>query len=161
MKANPMVYEFARWSVVVLAVVFLLALFGGNSLSDADTAAVEAAVTAQLDLSNLQKADNQMVKRLYGLDPGAYESCVLYYPTTNMQAEELLIVKLTEPAQADALKAAITARLETQKTSFDGYGIEQYDLLTTHAVVEVRGNYVLFVVHAACDQARQAFLDAL
>lgn len=161
MKANPMVYEFARWSVVVLAVVFLLALFGGNSLSDADPTAVEAAVTAQLDLSNLQKADNQMVKRLYGLDPGAYESCVLYYPTTNMQAEELLIVKLTEPAQADALKAAITARLETQKTSFDGYGIEQYDLLTTHAVVEVRGNYVLFVVHAACDQARQAFLDAL
>ena len=60
-----------------------------------------------------------------------------------------------------SVKAAIEARLETQKASFDGYGIEQYDMLTNNAVVEVRGNFVLFVVNAASAQAREAFLGAL
>ena len=161
MKANPVVYEIARWTAAVLAVVFLFLLFGNNPVSNADPAAVESAVTAQIEMTNMIKADNQMIKRLYGLDPAAYESCVLYYPTTNMQAEELLIIKLSDTAQAQAIETAIEARLETQKASFDGYGIEQYDMLVSNAVVEVRGNYVLFVVNAASAQARQAFLDAL
>lgn len=161
MKSNPVVCEVLRWTAAVLAVVFLFVLFGSNPVSSADPAAVEAAVTARIEMTNMLKADNQMVKRLYGLDPAAYDSCVLYYPTTNMQAEELLIIKLADTAQAEAVEAAIEARLETQKASFDGYGIEQYDMLTNNAVVEVRGNFVLFVVNAASAQARQAFADAL
>lgn len=161
MKANAAVYEIARWTAAVLAVLFLFVLFGNDPVSNADPAAVEAAVTAQIEMGNMLKGDNQMIKRLYGLDPAAFESCVLYYPTTNMQAEELLIVKLTDPAQAEGIEAAIGARLETQKASFDGYGIEQYDMLTNNAVVEVRGNFVLFVVNAASAQAREAFLGAL
>lgn len=161
MKANITVYELCRWTAAVLAMVFLFLLFGNNPVSNADPAAVETAVTAQIEMTNMLKADNQMVKRLYGLDPNTFESCVLYYPTTNMQAEELLIIKLSDTAQAEGIKAAIEARLETQKASFDGYGIEQYDMLTNNAVVEVRGNYVLFVVNAASAQAREAFLGAL
>ena len=78
-----------------------------------------------------------------------------------MGAEELLIVKLTSVDQAEAVRSAIDARLQTQKNTFDGYGVEQTDLLTNHAAVEVRGNYVLFVVSRTADQVRQAFLDAL
>lgn len=161
MKANPVVYEIARWVCAALLVVFLFVLFGSNPVSSADPAAVESAVTAQIEMTNMLKADNQMIKRLYGLDPSSYESCVLYYPTTNMQAEELLIIKLADTAQAEQIETAIQARLETQKASFDGYGIEQYDMLTNNAVVEVRGNFVLFVVNAASAQAREAFLGAL
>ena len=161
MKANATVYELARWTAAVLAVVFLFLLFGNNPVSSAELPAVEAAVTAQIEMGNMLKGDNMMIKRFYGLDPAAYEGCVLYYPTTNMQAEELLIIKLSDPAQAEGVRGAIDARLETQKASFDGYGIEQYDMLTNNAVVEVRGNYVLFVVSNASAQARQAFLDAL
>ena len=161
MKANPVVYEVARWTAAVLAAVFLFLLFGNDPVSDAALADVERAVTAQIEMGNMLEGDNQMIRRLYGLDPAAYESCVLYYPTTNMVAEELLIIKLADPAQAESVEAAIEARLETQKASFDGYGIEQYDMLTNNAVVEIRGNYVLFVVNANAAAAQKAFLDAL
>ena len=56
---------------------------------------------------------------------------------------------------------AIEARLQTQKNTFEGYGVEQYDLLTNHAVVEVRGNYILFVVSPNAEAARKAFRGAL
>ena len=161
MKPNTKVYEIARWLVVLAAVVFLIAMFGSDPISAADPADVETAVTAKLDMSAMLQGDNQMIRRLYGLDPAAYESCVLYYPTTNMVAEELLIIKLADTAQQEAVRGAIEARLETQKASFDGYGIEQYDMLTNNAVVEIRGNYVLFVVNANAAAAQKAFLGAL
>lgn len=153
--------EIARWAVALAAVINLVLMFRADPVSTADPAEVTAAVTGALDMADMLPADNQMLRRLYGLDPAAYESCVLYYPATNMDAEELLIVKLQDVSQAEAVSAAVQARLETQKATFEGYGVEQYDLLTSHSVVEVRGNYVLFVVHGQAQEALQAFLDAL
>ena len=161
MKIRVTVFEVLRWVVVALALVFLLSKFASDPVSSADPQEVEAAVVAQIDMTNMLTGDNQMIKRLYGIDPAAYEYCVLYYPTTNLEAEELLIVTLSDVSQGEALEAAINARIETQKNSFDGYGIEQYDMLTNNAVVEVRGNYVLFVVNANSAEAQKAFLDAL
>lgn len=158
---KKIILEIARWAAVLAAVISLVSMFGGDPVSDADPAAVEEAVVAQLDMSQVLEGDNQMIKRLYGLDPAAYEACVLYYPGTNMVAEELLIVKLADTAQQDTVRAAVEARLETQKTTFDGYGVEQYDMLTNHTVLEVRGNWVLFAVNAKSQAALEAFLAAL
>lgn len=161
MNGRNAFFEIARWTVAVLILISLGSLFGSNKWSDAELADVETAVVAELDMSAMLKADNQMVKRLYGLDPASFEGCVLYYPNTNMMAEEVLILKLKDTAQQDSVRAAIEARVETQKTTFDGYGVEQYALLTDNCIIEVRGNYVLFVVNADCAAAQKAFLGAL
>ena len=161
MRSNAFLYEIGRWVAVIAGLVILLVLFGGNSVSGADPQEVAQAVTDVIDMENMQLADNQMVKRFYGLDPADYEGCVLYYPNTNMMAEEVLIVKLKDISQQQTVSDAIEARLQTQKNTFEGYGVEQYDLLTNHAVVELRGNYVLFVVSDHAEAARKAFRGAL
>ena len=161
MNIKTGIFEIARWTAAVLALVCLLTMFGSNKISSADPAEVEAAVVVELDMSAMVKADNQMVKRLYGLDPASFEGCVLYYPNTNMMAEELLILKLSDTAQQQYVRAAIEARVETQKTTFDGYGVEQYALLTENCIIDIRGNFVLFVVNADCDAAQKAFAGAL
>lgn len=161
MRSNAFLYEIGRWAAVIAGLVILLVLFGGNSVSGADPQEVAQAVTDVIDMENMQLADNQMVKRFYGLDPADYEGCVLYYPNTNMMAEEVLIVKLKDISQQQTVSDAIAARLQTQKNTFEGYGVEQFDLLTNHAVVELRGNYVLFVVSDHAEAARKAFRGAL
>lgn len=155
------ILEIARWVCVAAAVVMIVLSLSQGSISNAAPEDVEAAVTAELNMDTMQKADNQMIKRLYGLNPSDFESCVLYYPTSNMGAEELLICKLKDTAQQEAVRSAVSARLETQKASFDGYGIEQYDMLTNNAVIEVQGNYILFVVNPDAAAAKKAFLAAL
>ena len=155
------VYEIARWAVALAAVICLMLMFGGNTASNADPVEVAAAVTAQIDMTNMLEGDNTMLKRFYGLDPSAYESCILYYPNTNMMAEELLIVKLSDVSQQETVRAAVEKRIATQKTTFEGYGVEQFEMLSNNAVVEVRGNYILFVVNAQSAAARDAFLDAI
>lgn len=151
----------ARWAAAALAVVLLVTMLSFDPLSDTPPEEMEQAVTSVLELSMMQKADNQMIRRLYGLNPADYEACVLYYPLTNMEAEELLLVKLKDAAQGEAVREAVETRLQTQKDSFEGYGISQFDLLTNHSVCRVSGNYVLFVVNEASDAALQAFLGAL
>lgn len=161
MRSNAFLYEIGRWVAVIAGLVILLVLFGGNSVSGADPQEVAQAVTDVIDMENMQLADNQMVKRFYGLDPADYEGCILYYPNTNMMAEEVLIVKLKDISQQQTVSDAIETRLQTQKNTFEGYGVEQFDLLTNHAVVELRGNYVLFVVSDHAEAARKAFRGAL
>ena len=155
MRSNAFLYEIGRWAAVIAGLVILLVLFGGNSVSGADPQEVAQAVTDVIDMENMQLADNQMVKRFYGLDPADYEGCVLYYPNTNMMAEEVLIVKLKDISQQQTVSDAIETRLQTQKNTFEGYGVEQFDLLTNHAVVELRGNYVLFVVSDHAEAAHR------
>ena len=161
MRPNTFLYEIARWSAAVAAVISLIWMFGGNTVSNADPVEVAEAVVETIDMENMLEADNQLIKRFYGLDPAGFEGCILYYPTTNMMAEEVLIVKLKDMSQQAQVRAAIEKRIETQKTTFEGYGVEQFELLTNNAVVEVRGNFVLFIVNANSAEAQKAFLKAI
>ena len=161
MRPNTFLYEIARWSAAVAAVISLIWMFGGNTVSNADPVEVAEAVVETIDMENMLEADNQLIKRFYGLDPASFEGCILYYPTTNMMAEEVLIVKLKDMSQQAQVRAAIEKRIETQKSTFEGYGVEQFELLTNNAVIEVRGNFILFIVNADSAEAQKAFLKAI
>lgn len=161
MRPNTFLYEIARWSAAVAAVISLIWMFGGNTVSNADPVEVAEAVVETIDMENMLEADNQLIKRFYGLDPASFEGCILYYPTTNMMAEEVLIVKLKDMSQQEQVRTAIEKRIETQKTTFEGYGVEQFELLENNAVIEVRGNFILFVVNANSAEAQKAFLKAI
>ena len=94
MKQKTILLELLRWLCAGLAVVFLVVSFRQEPVSSAAFEDVASAVTASVDLSALQEGSVQMVKRLYGLNPSDFDGCLLYYPQTNMEAEELLLLKL-------------------------------------------------------------------
>ena len=135
-------------------------MLSSNRESNADFSTVQEAVLSAADLTPMAEGDNQTIKRLYGLSASDFEGIMLYYPTTNMGAEELLLIKLKDVSQQEDVKSAIESRIETQKKSFDGYGVDQYAMLEK-AVIEVQGNYVLLVVAADPAPVRKAFLGAL
>ena len=140
--------------------VFIFRDFAGEKESAAAFDEVKSAVFSQADLSAMKEADEQMVKRLYGLNPADYEGFSLYYPSTNMGAEELLLVKLRDTSQMEDLKAAAENRVAAQKNSFEGYGVSQTELLS-NSVLDARGNYLLLAVAENAEALRRAFLQAL
>ena len=159
-QAKIPILETVKWICVILLVLFIVHQSASGKESHTDFETMRAAVSEQFDMSNVLEADNQMVKRLYGIDPGTFDGLVLYYPTTNMGAEELLLVKLSDTEQQESVREAIENRLQTQKDSFEGYGIEQFDMLEK-SVIDVHGNYVLYVVSSNPAAVHQAFLDTL
>ena len=78
-----------------------------------------------------------------------------------MMAEEVLIVKLADVSQQEQVRAACEKRIATQKTTFEGYGVEQFEMLENNAIIDVRGNFVLFVVNPNAKDAQAAFRGAL
>lgn len=131
--------------LVLAAILFFLLsrLLGGSRGSSTPFDTMKAAVCSAARLDRMQEADNQMIRRLYGLDPKDYEGVALFYPSTNMGAEELLLVKLADADQMKTVSAAIDARLATQLNTFEGYGAEQTEMLKK-SVKELRAGYVLF-----------------
>ena len=161
MKWKLSFLELARIALAALTVFLLIFLMGSAPETNISLEELETVTAPRLLEGEAQKADERMLRRLYGLNPSDYAEIVLYYPASNMGVEELLLVKLNDTAQAETVEAAIAARLAAQKQSFDGYGVEQTALLNNNAVTEVRGRYILFAVGVNAQAIRQAFLDAL
>ena len=147
-------------AAIALIAIFIGRQFTTEKMSDSPYETVEAAVKGAAALDTMQEGDNQMIKRLYGLDPNTFEGIMLYYPTSNMGAEEVLLVKLGDETQKEAVSAAIEKRLATQLDSFEGYGVDQTAMLKK-AIVNIQGNYALFVSADDPDTVNRAFEDAL
>lgn len=149
-----------RIGMVVILLAFIILLQIGNKNSNSTLNAVTDSVIKSIKVDGMEESSNRLFKKLYGLNANDYEGVTLYAPVTNMNAEELLIIKLKDSSQAEAVTKAINSRLETQKSSFEGYGIEQFDLLENH-ILDVQGNFILYIVHPDAAKADQAFRNSL
>ena len=153
---DPRFWKCIKGLLIVVLAVILISGRLANRISSTDFETMAQAVTEATDLTQMQLADNQMFKRLYGLDGTSFDNVLLYYPTTNMGAEELLLIRMADTSQAAEVQAAMENRLATQKKSFDGYGAEQTAMLEK-SIIKVRGNYALFISANDPDSVRQAF----
>ena len=157
MKHKTLLLTIARWlaSAAVLAVLagFFLEAPAGN----ASFSSVSSAVLSSTELSGAVRADDQLVRRLYGLDPSDLENCELWCPGDNMGARELLLVRVKDEAQMESVQKAVQARLDAQKAAFEGYAAEQFDLVQNHSAVETAGRTLLFVVSETSAETVRAF----
>lgn len=143
--------------LVILGYVVLLVMGQGG---DAPMEKVKKNVMAAFKAEGIKEAGTQDFKRYYGLNANDYEDVVLYLPGDVMGAEELLIVKVKDESQTEAVESAARERLDTQTESFEGYGAEQTKLLKS-AVLDRRGSFVVMIVGKDADKAYSAFKKSL
>lgn len=153
---------FAAIKYLLLAVFIglLVRQYSGGKVSQTSFSDMQQAVLAVTDVEPMSLGDNQMIRRLYQLDPEQYEGVLLYYPTSNMGVEELFLVKLSDVSQAQTVEDAISRRVASQISSFEGYGPSQVEMLK-QSITDVSGNYVLLIVAENPETVRQAFENAL
>ena len=159
-KQNISILTILRIIMVAALLIFMIVLQVGNRSSNASLESVSQEVLGAADQDGMQESNNRMFQKFYGLDAQDYEGVTLYSPVSNMDAQELLIVKLKDSSQAEAVTEAINSRLETQMNSFEGYGIEQYAMLEDH-ILDVQGNFILYVVNPNAQAADDAFRNSL
>lgn len=159
-KQNISILTILRITMVAALLIFMIILQVGNRSSNASLESVSQEVLGAADQEGMQESNNRMFQKFYGLDAQDYEGVTLYSPVSNMDAQELLIVKLKDSSQAEAVTEAINSRLETQMNSFEGYGIEQYAMLEDH-ILDVQGNFILYVVNPNAQAADDAFRNSL
>ena len=153
--------DLIKWIFALLIIVLIVLKFTGNRVSNADLKDVKKVVEKTVkDDDTVLDGDNVMVKRLYGIDPADYDGIMLKYPSTNMNVNEVFLVKLKDVKQQDQILEAVEKRLETQKNNFENYGTNQYSILKK-SVTDVQGNYIMFVVNEKTDPIVKAFEKSL
>ncbi len=99
-------------------------------------------------------------KRIFGQNAEDYNGVGYFKPISQMDVEELLIVRLNDESQSETIEKAIDERVRKQKTSFDGYGAAQCALLDK-AIIKTKGNFVFYCVSPDASKYYEKFLDAL
>ena len=103
---------------------------------------------------------DMVVKERFGLEANAFNALVYYGPDSNMDAAELLLVDMKDTSQKEIVTDSIRKRFDYQKTCFEGYGVDQMELINQAKTI-VYGHYVLFIVSKDSQPARDAFSEAV
>ena len=159
-ELSQLPYHYIKYVLAAVLLVFIVLDMANDPTSNADIETVAGQVVKAAEFQGMEEAEARMVKRFYGLNPRDYEGAVLYAPIDNMDAHELLLVKLKDSSQKKQVLEAIRERLNTQLKSFEGYGAEQTALLKKHVLLE-KGNFVLYAVGEHAADAQEAFVKSL
>lgn len=143
--------------MLVLYVAILLLRRGESATPFSE---MEQAVEASWSDSEMKAADARMFRRNYQLNPHDYDGVMLWFREGTMEVDEVLLVKLKSEEQSEAVVKAIEARRDSRKESFQGYGARQTKLIED-SIIDVRGNYILFVIREDAEQVDRAFQKAL
>lgn len=111
-------------------------------------------------LENMKQGDATKLKKLYGIDAGEIESFVLYTASSNVKADELVVIQVKNASQTEEVQARIVQRIEAQTKKMKDYRPDEYYLINKH-VLKINGPYVLFAVSKDAAKMGQAFDEAL
>lgn len=149
-----------KYVVCVLIVVFVVLLMLYASGSSRPFEEVRKAVESSLDTSNLTEKDAAAFKRNFGLNEADYDGVMYYSSEFSISAEEVLLVKVKNSDQVQAVTEAIEERVESRTNDFDGYAPEEVKLLED-SVQSVRGTYIFFASAPKAGEYLAAFNNSL
>ena len=150
----------AKIVLLVFLAAFLFALWRTGNYRDVPAGDIEQALLQETSVSSLTAGTDNDLRRFYGLTPSDYDGYVFFRSESAMAVDELLIVKLKDASQLDAVEAQIQARLDSQLEAFDGYGVEQTALLQAH-VQKSMGNYVFLGISPDAQEWLEVFSSCI
>ncbi|MFS0553801.1 DUF4358 domain-containing protein [Brevibacillus sp. 179-C9.3 HS] len=157
-------YGCRRWLVTFL--VSLLLVGGLTACSDTEKDASNLSATEvgehikqAVNLGEMKQGDITKLQKLYQIDPEEVEDFMLFTASSNVEADELLVLKVKDLNQVDVIKENVQKRIEAQTLKFKDYRPEEYHLVEKH-VWRVKEKLILFAVSKEADQIDRAFEEA-
>lgn len=121
------------------------------SVKDIDEKIIES-----IDISNMDMADEERLEKLYDIDIEFLQEFVLYVPKTNIEVNELFVLRAKDKDDIDDIKEKIENRIEEQSDNFRDYLPEEYYLIEKH-VLNIKGNYILFAISEEAETIEDIF----
>lgn len=152
--------DILRYAVVVVLIAYIAILMSQEGSGDVPVKTIREKIMAVAKEDGMTKGTTQDLKKYYGLNANDYDGVMLYIPNDVMSVNEILVVKLKDKSQAETVEKAAEKRLSTQKSSFEGYGVEQTKLINS-AVLDSRGYYVMLTISEDADAIYTAFKKSI
>lgn len=149
--------------VVMMTVLLVFALSTAAGCSSPKPAVknpsvqeISEEIKQAVDISGMREGDRGQLEKLYGIDADELEGFALYTAPSNIKADEIAVLKASDPGNVESIKNKISKRLENKADSFRDYLPEEYFLIEKH-VLKTHGNYILFVVSKDAEKIESVF----
>lgn len=141
---------------VVFLVCFIFIISGDGKYSDKTVEEVVNAVSAEVDMEVMTSYKKNKVKQEFGIDFVGVDSFAYYASDSIMTVDELLIIKLQEGVNPEAIMEKIESRVKDKQVLFEGYAPEQSALLKRYDLTYKNG-FIFYAVGADSTDARIIF----
>lgn len=146
-----------------LLLLMVLLVFCGCSRGEAEEKDVPLSDISAKLMSDLTWVDGPLyqinetaISANYSFGELNLEGCEAYLAATNVTAEEIVVLKLTDKKDLSDVEAVLQKRVESQKKQFENYvPAEVYKL--ENAVIASHGRYVALIVCDEFDKAGGVF----
>jgi translation elongation factor EF-1beta len=108
------------------------------------------------DVSELTKGNNDKLKKLYDISEEEIQDFVLYLPPSNIEASEILVLKVKDEGNLDEIKDKIFQRVDKKSEIFKDYLPEEY-YLVEKKILDSNNKYLIFAVHRDWAKIQKAF----
>ncbi|PKK39203.1 hypothetical protein ABB02_01435 [Clostridiaceae bacterium JG1575] len=149
------------WSHVLIVVgmfavtLGLLIRLGVVSLRPPNFKNVEQAARSVADLKTMVPADAGALRKAFGLSEREIVEMVYYAPKSSMDASELLVLRVKDPAKLSAYQARIENNRNQKAEMFRAYRPAQTEILK-QSVLRIEGPYLIYLCGQNVQQMDQA-----
>ncbi len=121
---------------------------------------VSAPVCLAMKDGQMNRKTNADAIKAFGIDLDKTEGVVYYANDSVMDVSEMLIVKLTDPDDAQTVRDAVRNRVADRENLYKNYAPDQYALLED-CIIKTSGNMVFYCTAVNADELYDAYKKAL
>lgn len=142
-----MKFKYKIYYIFLAALVIgtFIGLYKAFEIKDIDILKVKTTITESTDVSLMDEDDGTKLRKLYNINKYDLDEFIYYAPKSNMEANEILVIKPKNPSDFENIKSTANNRIKTQSDSFRNYNLEQYEILSNY-VLEEKNDYIIIVI---------------
>jgi translation elongation factor EF-1beta len=139
--------KYKNYYYILIAAVLItgIALYQVLKVKDADMDNLRQSLSQVIDGEHMDVGDGSKLRKLYYISKNEVEDFILYSPKSNMDANEVLILKAKNEVDIEELKVKVEERIKKQADSFKSYRPEEYDIISNR-VLDIKGKYLILII---------------
>ena len=130
--------------IIAIALIFV-GLYPILKVRQANMDDIKISIEKTANLEKMKIGNEKIIKKLYSINSNDIEDFISYVPNSNMEAEEVLVLKLKDEKKVSEIKAKIQKRIDKQSDSFRNYRPEKYETIKNYVLYN-EGEYIIFII---------------
>ncbi len=131
--------------MIATVLITFIALYQVLKVKDADMDSLRKNLSQVIDDEQMDIGDSSKLRKLYYISKNEVEDFILYAPKSNMDANEVLVLKGKSEEVIQQLKVKVEGRIKKQSDSFNSYRPEEYDIISNR-VLDIKGKYLILII---------------
>ena len=153
-------FDILQYMIMAALLVFMILMLTRGNSKVVPIEDIRSKMSAIPSVSELSEKDMSDAGKVFSFDADLVDEGIYYRVDDIMNVNELLIVRIEDDDNRGAVHDAMESYLKTKTESFDGYGTNQFGLLSNGVITE-KGQYLFFGVSEDVLEWESTFLKSI